>query len=98
MIVQRRKQFGAPLLAVLVQPVDIGDADVARGGFVDGGVRGADDRQPYGIPVEEDEPHFVLSDVDLEIEDVTEEPDCGLQVRDLEIGPAAEELAHGAPD
>jgi hypothetical protein len=84
------------LPAPLVQGVDIGDAQVTRGGAVYAGVLSQHDGQP-GLPGPQQGQEWRLAchRLDIETEQASQEVRRGLDVTDFQVRPVAQQAGHG---
>jgi SAM-dependent methyltransferase len=92
---QRRDHGDAAALAVAIQVIDAGHADVGGGRLVHAGAGRADEREADRVAAEEDQAHGLLFHLDGETEHITQERGGGPQVGHLQIGSATQPLTHG---
>lgn len=92
---QRRDHGGAAALAVAIQVLDAGHADIGGGRLVHAGAGRADEREADRVAAEQDQAHGLLLHLDGEAEHITQERGGGPQVGHLQIGSATQPVAHG---
>jgi hypothetical protein len=85
---QRRDHRGAAALAVTIQVIDAGHADVGGGRLVHARAGRADEREADRVAAEEDQAHGLLFHLDGETKHITQERGGGSHLGHLEIGSA----------